>query len=439
MTIGKSFMAAVIAEASISALVAMGPIDHLFTGSEEAPYKYLRSFVKQYSTYPTLGTLQMHTGEMLTPAKEPSAYYLDLMQIRHVEATIKKAGKAANEHLDPENKNVYAALDVLTKAIMMLANQKMGQQIVDFRDAYEIIVSNISDQFSSENTKELLFGWPYLDKMTQGLAVGDVVSMIGRPALGKTWFMLKGAMYGWNMTSKALIAHANAAGSGKQVDAPHAQSRLFVSMEMKNVPILQRMSAMQVHIPAHQVKNASVTTKNYLKLKEGLGYIHGYGAPFWVVDGDLTATVEDIYLLARQLKPDAIFIDGGYILKHPTERDRFRRVAENVELIKTELASIAPTVCSWQFAKSASKKLKQKHGGEKVDLDDIGYSDAIAQFSSLVLGLLQGDTIEAITHKVVDIMKGRHGETGQFKVSWDFLKMVFDELDAVDIAEMQFP
>lgn len=60
-----------------------------------------------------------------------------------------------------------------------------------------------------------------------------------------------------------------------------------------------------------------------------------------------------------------------------TERDRFRRVAENADLIKQELASIAPTVVSWQFARSASKKNAKK--GEEVTMDDIGYTDAIGQ------------------------------------------------------------
>ena len=87
--------------------------------------------------------------------------------------------------------------------------------------------------------------------------------------------------------------------------------------------------------------------------------IKGYGAPFYVVDGNLTATVEDIWTLARQLKPDAIFIDGAYLVKHPKERDRYRRVAENAELMKRELAALAPTVCSWQFAKTAAKKNKK--------------------------------------------------------------------------------
>ena len=121
---------------------------------------------------------------------------------------------------------------------------------------------------------------------------------------------------------------------------------------------------------AIQVKNAALTTIGLGKLKGSLLEIKNAKSALWVVDGNFTATVDDVYALARQLKPDSIWIDGGYLLKHPTERDRFRRVAENADLIKQMLADLAPTVCSWQFARSGSKKAKKK--GETAVLDDIG-------------------------------------------------------------------
>src|SRR5690606_31827432 len=142
--------------------------------------------------------------------------------------------------------------------------------------------------------------------------------------------------------------------------------------------IQQRLAALQAHIPAGQLKHATLSSHNLGKLKTGLTTIKGYHAPFYVVDGNLAATVEDIWMMARQLKPAAIFLDGAYLVKHPTERDRYRRVAENAELIKSELAALAPVVCSWQFARTATKKQNTKKG-EKVGLEDIGYSDAIAQ------------------------------------------------------------
>jgi DnaB-like helicase C terminal domain len=159
--------------------------------------------------------------------------------------------------------------------------------------------------------------------------------------------------------------------------------------------------------------------------------------PFWVVDGNFKATVEDIWVAARQLKQDAIFIDGAYLLKHPTERDRYRRVAENADLIQQELSNIAPTVCPWQFSREAAKKIKNK-GPDQVSLEDIGYSDVIGQVSSLVLGLFEGDSPETVKQRRIEILKGRNGEVGGFITRWDWVGMHFEEVLDEPIETLSF-
>jgi replicative DNA helicase len=271
------------------------------------------------------------------------------------------------------------------------------------------------------------FGWPTLDNMMGGLVKGDLVSIIGRPAVGKTWQLLYSALYGWVQ------------GMAMADPTPHDiqnQTRLFVSMEMNPLAIQQRLAAMFTHLPASQIKHAGLTTANLAKFKDGLVQIKGHHAPFWVVDGNLTATVEDIWMLARQLKPGGIWIDGGYLLKHPYVKDRYQRVAENADLVKQELCAIAPTTVSWQFAKSAAKKDTKK--GEKAGLEDIGYSDAIAQVSSVALGVFQDESVETLMHRVIDILKGRNGEVGKFTTNWDFLGMNFSEVVDPDVEELQF-
>jgi len=201
---------------------------------------------------------------------------------------------------------------------------------------------------------------------------------------------------------------------------------LFVTMEMKPLPILQRLSALHTSIPMTWIKNAELPTNSLNKLKDALTEVEGFDAPLWVADGNLSATVEDVWAVARQLRPDAIFIDGAYLLKHPRERDRYKRVAENADLIKQQLSDIAPVVCSWQFSRDASKKGKKAPG--QVGLEDIGYTDVIGQVSSLVLGLFEGDSPETIKQRRIEILKGRNGEVGSFITRWDWVKMRFDEV-----------
>ena len=415
------FISAVLAEKSVAAFLQHGPIDHLFKASEAVVYEFVRDFVKQYHSLPTPETVEAHTDEELVPHSEPAAYYFDLLEMRHVEMALKQGMKSASDLLLPENKDPMQALQVLTEAAMQLIARHNAKQVVDFRDAYDALMADYVAKWNSADEYGLQLGWPTLDKMTGGLVRGDVLSMIGRPGQGKTMLMLAAAVHGWRK-----------AATNDEID----QSRMFVSMEMDGLPLQQRLAAMQAQVPAGQLKHATLTTKGLGKLKSGLTEIKGYASPFWVVDGNLTSTVEDIWVLARQLKPAAIFIDGGYLVKHPTERDRYRRVAENADLIKSELAAIAPTVCSWQFAKSAAKKNLKK--GDKPTLEDIGYSDAIAQVSSIVLGLFEEESVETLKQRRIEILKGRGGEVGSFRTRWDWVAMDFSEIEDEEVSELQF-
>lgn len=422
MSYGKSFLAAILAEGSVSALIQCGKIEMLFKASEVDTYVFVREFVRDYGVLPAADVIETHTGQLLATPSAPALYYLKQMTLRHIDLTLRHAMKEMQAQLTSDAPDPLAALEIHRAAGLALTTAQNAKQVADFRDAYDAIIAEYSSKWKGDDTVGLRLGWPYLDALSGGLNKGDMISYVGRPAMGKTFQMLYGALFGW---SKAGIL----------ADVEHDQSRLFISMEMAILPIQQRLAAMQTHLPLTQLKQGMLETANYTKLKKGLVAIHGFGAPFYIVDGNLTATVADIEALARQLKPAAIFIDGGYLVQHPTERDRYKRVGENCHLVKALLTPLAPTVISWQFAKTASKKNKAK--GEQVTMDDIGYSDAIAQVSSIVLGIFEDESVDTVKRRRIDVLKGRSGETGSFVANWNFDTMDFSEVEGENVEDMQ--
>jgi replicative DNA helicase len=420
-TLGKKFLAAVVAKGSVADITATGAIQHLFRGSEIPVWGLVRAFVQQYGKVPEAATILAQLGEELPDAPEPPAYYFDLLQVRHVEYELKAALTKAGQQLAPGGEGAEAAYKTVIEVCMDLARKKHGVQLVDLRYAYDLVMGAYVAKKGGGQGAGLLLGWPYLDEMTGGLIKGDLVSEVGRPSLGKTWQMLYGAHHGW------LKAELDPESAGSV--------RLFVSMEMSTLAIAQRLIAMHTHLPAFKIKHGKLGTSGEKKFKQTLTALKGYKAPLWVVDGNLTATVEDVVMLARQLKPDGVWIDGGYLLQHAKAKDRYARVAENLDLIKKELCPIAPTVCSWQFKRSEGGKGKKK---ADKDLEDIGYSDAIGQHSSLVLGLFEDDSVETLKQRLVKVLKGRNGETGQFKTKWNFDTMDFGPVEEKSLGELQF-
>jgi replicative DNA helicase len=417
MSFGKHFLSALIAKGATSQLIHGGSIKHLFKGSEIPLFEFVFSHTKKHAALPQPETILAHTGEELPKAVEPDSYYLDLMKKRHVEYELKKSMSASADHLKALKHD--EALGTMTESVLDLVRDQYGTELHDFRDSADILLPTYYAQATGLD-KGLSFGWPYLDTMTGGMLPGDIISFVGRPALGKTWQMLYGAHYGWLQAE----LDKNSPGS----------PRLFVSMEMKTVPIEQRLAAMHLSIPAFEVKNGLFTDVTFPKYKGGLSELKGFKAPFWVVNGRLTSTVEDIEVLARLLKPAAIFIDGAYLMQNKHSKNRYERVADNLDLLKG-LADLAPTVCSWQFNREASKKKKE---GEDPALEDIGYSDTIGQHSSLVLGLFESESVETTKTRRVKVLKGRNGETGEFMTNFNFDKMDFSQVEDTSVEKLQF-
>ena len=198
-----------------------------------------------------------------------------------MELSVKKAMQTASDQLSVANKDPDAALATLTEMAMKLARQKNQSQIVDLRDAYDVLIPDYVAKYHSEEEWGLVYGWPTLDGMTGGIRRGDVVSMVGRPATGKTMQLLYGAHHGWAKVKEHIVAQEAAAGSDMQVAFPETGSRMFVSMEMDPLSIEQRLAAMHTKISLSHLDHGELSTTGFKRLKKGLTEIKNFSAPFW--------------------------------------------------------------------------------------------------------------------------------------------------------------
>jgi len=326
-------------------------------------------------------------------------YFYDVLNKANVDSqTLLKHAPNAHEQ----------SVEILRKAIRTITEQKYRLRIVDVgKEGASLVMQAYYQSTLSESIA--MFGWPYLDTQSGGIMPGDVISFVGRPAVGKTWLTLWTALHNW--TERKMNV-------------------LYVSMEMMVLPIIQRITALYTHQNIKQLKMSGFSSSTLTKFGAGLKGLTFEKAKLYVVDGNLTSNVEDLFALAEMLECRIVMIDGAYLLRHNNSRlDRYTRAAENVELIKracTDQEMIS--VCSWQFNREASKKQK-KNKGEQGDLEDIGYSDAIGQISSIALSLFQEDSVETMKSRKVQVMKGRNGEVGQFSIAWDFILMTFHQTD----------
>ena len=407
-----AFIAAMIKEErSAYDWVRHGNLEPLFiTDWEKTLHTFVSEYIRKNGVLPTLELMEDKFDQPFV-ATAASGHIHQALKDRFIEYTIRESVEQISGKLEEDdNYDPSGALDILNKAATaakLLVNPTL---LINSLKAIPEVWENYQAKMNlNDDEKGLLLGWPSIDKKSGGLEGGDVVSLIGRPATGKTWFMLWLAQNGWQQERRCA----------------------FVPMEMTATQIVERQISIQAGIDYAPLKAKSpMMDAQFQKVENWIMSAEGYTVPFFIIDSRMASTVPSIEMYIQAVEADVLYIDGAYLLRHDNSQlNRYQRVAENMDMLKDLAMRLdIPIVLSWQFNRDAAKKFKKK-GDETPDLEDIGYSDAIGQHSSIVMGLLQEENLATINKRKIHILKGRGGEQGQFTVAWDFVTSKFGEKD----------
>ncbi|MBS7812328.1 DnaB-like helicase C-terminal domain-containing protein [Roseococcus pinisoli] len=392
--LAQSFVASIVdSPKGLELLLEVGDPAPLFvTEPDQKLWSFVSGHLTTHGKLPHRSTIAAVMKIDLPQALEPASFYQEKLTEFFVRSSLGTMATGIQEHI-----GAAAAQELLAaaqEAMNGILKVQMQRNLHDFRHAAPAILKahNLAQVGGAVGFSS---GWPSFDKQAAGLRQGDVISIVGRPAAGKSWLLLWIALYMWRR---------------------HKLCILFVSMELDQLAVMQRLSGIYGQVAAGQVVSGQLSTKTYNAFRVTLSGLEDEEVPFWVLDANLAGTVDDVAALQAMLQPDATLIDGAYMLTHPKESDIYKRVALNANLIKQKLAKRGPVVASWQFARTAKKKPK----GEKPGMEDIAYSDVIPQVSSIVMAIMEDDSTETSNTREVAIVKGRGGQVGSFRVNWNF-------------------
>lgn len=392
-------------------------LPEMFYGSEAAVFKFIFDHIQKYHKLPQVDTLRVKFPN-LGKAGEPPKFYLDHVEKRFAHKQINTTLLEANGLM--KEMDTWEALEMMEKTVRSLRRRAIVQDVVDFGPS-KIVLEEIARIKTLNEDAGIMLGWPSWDKMSGGLQGGDIISIVGRMAQGKTWLLVYVALYIWATQKKNV---------------------LFVTMEMRLIEIAQRVIALMSKVSEKHIRTAELTTFETSQILEA--HKKGKKAPakLWIYDGKMKATVDDIFTVVQEEEPDIVIVDGAYLTRHPDKRmNKYQRIDANVELFK-ERATDAdiPAVLSYQFNRDAVKDKNKKLGAltTTAGLENIAHSDAIPQISSGVMALQQQDSVETVYQRMVDVLKCRTEKPSRFNVNWDFYKMDFSELVPEKASEMKF-
>lgn len=413
MTSATAFdlLAKIIVSQDIKTLTTLGKNQDWFqTDNESLAFQYINNFYSKYNSLPSHKLCLDYIPGFPLSADEPIEYYIDFLRNRalytHIISTIVHTG----EKIKLGESGLADARAYLIESVNKIQTVSNHDGVLDYNEMGSTMWKDFMDTRFGTNTG-IALGWEFLDEMNRGVKPTDFVTILGRPGSGKTLLTLHSAL-----TVKR---------AGGKV--------LYVSMEMSPNDIATRISAMDTAINMRHISTGMTDDKDTVKYKEYLlSNLEKSPGTLHLIHGKLGCRVSEIVEYCRVLKPDIVYIDGAYLLREEEDvNSRGNKVNEIATAIKFEIALNLnlPVIGSYQFNRDGEKARKS---GKKMGLEHISWGDSIGQLSSICLGLFEEEGDELKNYRTVSILKGRRGETGEFRINWDFDTSNFSQSNIKD-------
>ncbi len=411
MSIGLSLISAILSSGSRT---AVRELDEVFFTEDELPaYRFLTTFYRDHGCLPTPEAFA-ENGVTLTAATGPASYHLDRARERasYNELRLHMSDLMACM----QRRDVRGAVELLRGVYHRVGRlealhtvENLASIVTTLRDSYEEAHLHPGRRgwtlgWSPPNYRETGEDPGTFDRLTDGAQSGDVITLVARPNVGKSYSLAKMALDAWR--------------SGASV--------LFMTMEMTGLQIARRVVGINADLNPDLIRRGTLSSAAQDLFYESLRDFDAAGVPFHLASGSLNKTVQDLDNLMQEFTPDMTYIDASYLMRPPTGNQRKARwellsdVGEEIKALA--LARGRPIVQTVQFNREAKKKAKEH------DLGMIGGTDTVGQVSSIVVGIREGEGLHEHTRRRFKIMKNRDGVLGEFEVRWEFDPLNFSQV-----------
>lgn len=251
-------------------------------------------------------------------------------------------------------------------------------------------------------------GFRMLDRVTSGLKPGQLITVAGRPAMGKTSFAL-------NVALNAAVTH----GVGT----------VLFSLEMSEGELMERMLCSDARIDSTGLRIGKLSDNEWTRLAESAGVINE--SPIFINDsagmtpGEMKSHVRR---LQQSYNIGLVIIDYLQLMSLSDHRFTGNRVAE-VSKISRDLKVLARDLEVPVMALSQLNRGVEQRDEKRPLLSDLRESGSIEQDSDIVMFVFREEEYTGATNKKgenvegkaeIIISKQRNGPTG--KVSFEFHK-----------------
>lgn len=342
--------------------------------SKNAEANYLFAYAEKYGKFPALRIFQLQFPQFpsLQPP-EPARFYIDRLIERHTYSGLQKILGKVTKHLrDTGMGAVQECVNEMLKAQELLKHGYSGEIAWNKWDAMHNYVSR-------EQTGTLwLTPYRLLNRMIRGMRAKQLITIAGRPALGKTWLLLYFSLGLWEQGANVL----------------------FIEKEMGQEELYERADALYFDLDWIRFLNGQISKAEMQRHEDKRkAFFAKHKARFVVSDQeDLNSNgIESVLAKIIEYQPDVVALDGAYLLDEAQGRT-FVEKATTVSRSTKRLAKNRNVLFLQTL--QMNRQAEETGGG----LETLAWSDAYGQDSDVVIKL-GGKKEEAV--RELTLLKGR--------------------------------
>ncbi len=405
----------------LSRLTDAGVSPRMFSNEEEQrAFEYMVQYRANYGVCPSVALVEVETGVRFPryESQEPFDFWFDEFRKYVKHGILLELMGMVEDYL--ADGRVDTAVECLGNTYVGLSNLMSEHRSVA---TLAELAGPILDQHNllqrGQLQRGIFTGFPYIDRVTGGAQPGDMWVFAGESGAGKTFCLCKCLM--------------SAVESGRRC--------LFISMEMPNMQLGRRSMAMGAEVNATSLRLGQLSRFGIEQVRD---FVRGWDAErnsrLLFVEGRVNYSVNDVKAKVKEYKPDALFVDGAYMLRSgQINRARWEMNMEVMETLKQlAMAENIAVLATFQFDQNQrTKNLSTIMGGQ-----------AIGQLASVVIGIENVESMTAehgVQYKDLMLYKGREGERGKIRLRYDMNRTKIEqdailegEDDTTNIAEADY-
>lgn len=404
MDLDATIIAAVLRTKNPKLLKKINP--EFLDGTWKEVHKYIVEFFQKNARLPKATTVEGKFNVELPEAPETVSHYAGELRARAMTTTIADAlrGTVADSLAQGKPEMALSSLKELVQRSTEQFEERKGDEA--YRSLRADVKRRLAD-YKDRHDKGGLLGletpWKSLTYVTRGFRKKDLIAVISRPEIGKTWL----------------------AGLCADCVCQKGGNVLFVSSEMEPDEILMRQDAIGARVSADRFETGDLLPEEkgrldaWYKRQSKMGevgdlYVYGPGE----IEGAL-----DVELKIREHKPDFVIWDSFYLCAKSQEWKDMAQLVVDCDKI-THRCGI-PMMIVTQFTSTVRKLDK------KADLADTAFTQAVARTCDLIIAMFRTLEMEDMNEMLIRTLKTRKGlRLKEMTIKWDLDKMEFPEIAA---------